>query len=233
MAGSDSCRRRGLGGLGLLRLAVGFLDLRRRLATALARFPGRFRVVCRGHQGISVISNLEPKRQGLRHVCAEIAFPACSSRGTEVLIFGTPAERLEPCKCNKRTESSSDHGAKENRMRAFIGLVLGITASAAAADEIDDAHRQAVAGRDSYWNCLAQEYSRDRHNGVSGQEFGALLAGACPSERQNFRVTLVNYLAMQFPSEEAGAHVTTANNAIALAQKDIVAAFVKPTAASK
>ncbi|MEA2745497.1 MAG: hypothetical protein QOG25_3868 [Acetobacteraceae bacterium] len=118
-------------------------------------------------------------------------------------------------------------------MRAFIGLVLGITASAAAADEIDDAHRQAVAGRDSYWNCLAQEYSRDRHNGVSGQEFGALLAGACPSERQNFRVTLVNYLAMQFPSEEAGAHVTTANNAIALAQKDIVAAFVKPTAASK
>ena len=118
-------------------------------------------------------------------------------------------------------------------MRAFIGLVLGITASAAAADEIGDARRQAVAGRDSYWNCLAQEYSRDRQNGVSGPEFGALAAGACRSERQNFRVTLVNYLAMQFPSEDAGAHVTTANNAIALAQKDIVTAFAKRVAAPK
>jgi hypothetical protein len=118
-------------------------------------------------------------------------------------------------------------------MRAFIGLVLGITASAATADEIGDARRQAVAGRDSYWHCLAQEYSRDRQNGVSGPEFGALLAGACRSERQNFRVTLVNYLAMQFPSEDAGAHVTTANNAIALAQKDIVTAFARPVAAPK
>ena len=118
-------------------------------------------------------------------------------------------------------------------MRAIIALVLGISATAAAADEIGDAHRQAVAGRNSYWNCLAQEYSRDRRNRVSGQEFGALLAGACRSERQNFRVTLVNFLAMQFPSEDAGTHVTTANNAIALAQKDLVAAFVKPAAAPK
>jgi hypothetical protein len=143
------------------------------------------------------------------------------------------AERLELWKSNKHTESSSQHGAKGTWMRAFIGLVLGITASAAAADEIGDARRQAVAGRDSYWNCLAQEYSRDRQNGISGQEFSALLAGACRSERQNFRVTLVNYLAMQFPSEDAGARVTTANNAIALAQKDIVTAFAKPVAASK
>ena len=118
-------------------------------------------------------------------------------------------------------------------MRAFIGLVLGITASAAAADEIGDAHRQAVAGRDTYWNCLAREYGRDRNKGMSGPDFTSLIASACPSERQNFRVTLVNYLAMQFPSEDAGAHVTTANHAIALAQKDIVTAFAKPAAARK
>jgi hypothetical protein len=41
----------GLGSFGLHRLAVGFLGLRRCLAIALARFCGRFRVVCRGHQG--------------------------------------------------------------------------------------------------------------------------------------------------------------------------------------
>jgi len=32
---------------------------------------------------------------------------------------------------------------------------------------------------------------------------------------------------MQFPGSEAGAHVTTANKAIELAQKDIVTAFVR------
>ena len=118
-------------------------------------------------------------------------------------------------------------------MRAIIGLVLGITASAAAADEIGDAQRQAVAGRDSYWHCLAQEYSKDRQNGVSEQEFSALLAGACRSERQNYRVTLVNFLAMQFPGDDASAHVATANNAIALAQSDLVTAFAKPAAPPK
>lgn len=111
--------------------------------------------------------------------------------------------------------------------------VAVMTASVAAAGEIDDAHRQAVAGRDSYWNCLAREYQRERHDAASGQQFTALIASACPSERQNFRVTLVNYLSMQFPADDAGAHMTTANKAIALAQKDIVTAFVNHAAAPK
>ena len=90
-----------------------------------------------------------------------------------------------------------------------------------------------VAGRDSYWNCLAREYQRERHDAASGQQFTVLIASACPSERQNFRVTLVNYLSMQFPAGDAGAHMTTANKAIALAQKDIVTAFVNHAAAPK
>jgi hypothetical protein len=122
---------------------------------------------------------------------------------------------------------------KGERMRALIVAVMAMTASVALADDIDDAHRQAVAGRDSYWNCLAQEYSRENNRGMSGQDFTSLIASVCPSERQNFRVTLVNYLSMQFPSDDTGAHMTTANNAIALAQKDIVTAFIKQTAASK
>jgi len=118
-------------------------------------------------------------------------------------------------------------------MRALVVAVAVMAVSSAAADEISDARRLVVAGRDSYWNCLAREYVRDRHNGVSGQEFTTLLAGACPSERQNFRVTLVNYLSLQSPSDDAGAHMATANNAIASAQKEIVAAFVNHAAAPK
>jgi hypothetical protein len=97
----------------------------------------------------------------------------------------------------------------------------------ALAGEIEEAHRDAVTGRNSYWNCLAQEYNRDSNRGLSGPDFTSLIASVCPSERQNFRVTLVDYLSMQFPDVDAGAHMTTANSAIAAAQKDIVTAFIK------
>jgi hypothetical protein len=41
-------------------------------------------------------------------------------------------------------------------MRTAIAAVLAMTTSVALADDIGDAHRQALAGRDAYWNCLAQ-----------------------------------------------------------------------------
>lgn len=110
-------------------------------------------------------------------------------------------------------------------MRAVIVAVVAMTASAALADDLDEAHRRAVSGRDFYWNCLADEYQRDRNKGMSEPDFASRIAGVCPSERQNFRATLVDYLSMQFPDVGAGAHMATANDAIALAQKGIVTAF--------
>ena len=118
-------------------------------------------------------------------------------------------------------------------MRALIVAVVATMASAAFADDLEDAHRQAVAGRDSYWNCLAQEYNRDSNKTMSGQDFTVHIASVCPSERQNFRVMLVDFLSQQFPDADAGAHMTTANSAIASAQKDIVTAFIKHKAAPK
>jgi hypothetical protein len=118
-------------------------------------------------------------------------------------------------------------------MRAFMVAVVVMAGSAAMAGEIEDAHRLAVAGRDSYWNCLAREYQRDSNSKMSGPDFTSLVASACPSERQNFRVMLVDYLSLQFPSDDAGAHLTTANSAIALAQKDVVTAFLRHMAAPK
>jgi hypothetical protein len=119
------------------------------------------------------------------------------------------------------------------RMVMLALVVLTGFVSAAMADDTEDAHRQAISGRDSYWNCLAQEYSRESNKSMSDQDFTRHIASVCPSERQNFRVTLVDYLAMQFPAADAGDHMTIANNAIALAQKDIVTAFIKHRAAPK
>jgi hypothetical protein len=44
------------------------------------------------------------------------------------------------------------------------------------ADELEDTHRLAVAARDSYWKCLAREYSRDSNKGMSGEDFASRLA---------------------------------------------------------
>jgi hypothetical protein len=118
-------------------------------------------------------------------------------------------------------------------MRTMVAAALLLMASQAMADEIGDAHRQALAGRDSYWSCLAREYAQDSGKNLSDQDFTQRIASVCASERQNFRVTLVGYLSLQLPDAEAGAHLTTANNAIGLAQKDIVTAFVKHKQASK
>jgi hypothetical protein len=121
---------------------------------------------------------------------------------------------------------------RERRTRAIIlALTVAMTTSAATANETGDSHRLAVSGRDDYWNCLARKFPRESNKSLSEQEFGALIASACPSERQNFRVALVDFLGLQFPNSETGAHMTTANNAIALAQKDIVTAFARRKAA--
>jgi hypothetical protein len=122
---------------------------------------------------------------------------------------------------------------EEDKMRALIAAALVMTTSAAIADEMADAHRLAISGRDDYWNCLAQEYQRDSNKNLSGEDFTVHIASVCPSERQSFRVALVDYLAMQFPDEDAGAHMTTANKAIASAQQDVITAFIRHKAAPK
>ena len=112
-------------------------------------------------------------------------------------------------------------------MRMLIAAALVMMTSAAIADDTDDAHKLAIQGRDDYWHCLAREYSRDSNQGLTEQDFSRSVAGACPSERQNYRVTLLDYLSMQYPNINSGAHLATANRAVESAQKDIVTAYVK------
>ena len=123
-------------------------------------------------------------------------------------------------------------------MRMLVAAALLVTSSAAIsstamADEVDDAHKLAITGRDAYWNCLAREYPRDSNKAMSDQEFSSLIASVCPSERQNFRVSLIDFLSLQFPKQDADANLTTANRAIELAQKDIVTAFTRRKAEAK
>src|SRR6185437_13937158 len=120
--------------------------------------------------------------------------------------------------------AARDQGNRYMRMLIVAGLML--SASTAMADEIGDAHRMALQGRDIYWSCLAQEYSQNSDKAMSGEDFTVRIASVCPSERQYFRAALVDYLTVQFPNVDAASHMTTANNAIALAQKDVITAFL-------
>ena len=112
---------------------------------------------------------------------------------------------------------------------AALVMVTSAAMTSAAADDDDakGAQKLAMQGRDDYWHCLAREYSRDSNQGLSEQDFGRSVAGACPSERQYYRVALLDYLTTQYPTIDSGAHLATANKAVESAQKDIVTAFVK------
>ncbi|UWU90315.1 hypothetical protein [Bradyrhizobium sp. CB1015] len=112
---------------------------------------------------------------------------------------------------------------------ALVVMTSAAMTSSAEADDDDakGAQKLAQQGRDDYWHCLAREYSRNSNQGLSEQDFGRSVAGACPSERQYYRVTLLDYLTTQYPDIDAGAHLATANRAVQAAQKDIVMAFVK------
>lgn len=112
---------------------------------------------------------------------------------------------------------------------ALVMVTSAALTCSALADDDDakGAQKLAQQGRDDYWHCLAREYSRDSNQGLSEQDFGRSVAGACPSERQYYRVALLDYLTTQYPNIDAGAHLATANRAVEAAQKGIVMAFVK------
>jgi hypothetical protein len=117
----------------------------------------------------------------------------------------------------------------------IVGAALVMMSSAAFADDDDakGAQKLAIQGRDDYWHCLAREYSRDSNQGLSEQDFTRSVAGACPSERQYYRVALLDFLTTQYPDIDSGAHLATANRAVESAQKDIVTAFVKRRAPTR
>jgi hypothetical protein len=114
-------------------------------------------------------------------------------------------------------------------MMTSAAMVSSAMVSAAMAedDEAKGAQKLAMQGRDDYWHCLAREYSRDGNQGLSEQDFSRSVAGACPSERQYYRVALLDYLTTQYPNIDSAAHLATANKAVLSAQKDIVTAYLK------
>ena len=118
------------------------------------------------------------------------------------------------------------------RTRTILAAVLAMAGSAAMADELD---RRAPAG-----GVGARFLLELPCPGISArkqQEFVGAGFHLADRQRVSFRtaefwVALVDYLSQQFPND-AGDHMSTANNAIAAAQKDVITAFVRHKSAAK
>ena len=120
--------------------------------------------------------------------------------------------------------------ASTRRRSAYPPLIFAIASLALSAftpaDE-EKAHQLAHHFKELYWQCLAAETQRMLPRNMSAEDFSLLIKAACPTEAQNFRVALVDYLALKFPDIAASIHLSQADYAISAAQADVVKAFIE------
>jgi hypothetical protein len=95
-------------------------------------------------------------------------------------------------------------------------------------DDIEKARQAAHFYKEKYWECLAAEIVRNVPTNISAQDFSLLVKSACPQEKNNFRVPLVDYIAMK--DGASGSDIpgvfSAADIAITAAQDDAVKGFI-------
>ena len=113
------------------------------------------------------------------------------------------------------------------RIIFVVGMLTAGALPALAQADQEKARQWAHSFKEQYWQCLANETERMLPRKISAQDFSLFIKGACPTEAQKFRVALVDYLAMKFPDIAANTHLSAADNAISLAQADVVKTFIE------
>ncbi len=91
--------------------------------------------------------------------------------------------------------------------------------------ELEKAKNTKEFFKDGYWKCLATEILRVVPTNMSAQEFFVFTKRACPKERNDFFITLSNYIEMLHPDADRSTVISAANIAILEAQKDAVQAL--------
>jgi hypothetical protein len=103
---------------------------------------------------------------------------------------------------------------------AAMLLLTGFTQA-----ELEKAKNTKEFFKDGYWKCLATEILRVVPTNMSAQEFFVLTKRACAKERNDFFITLSNYIEMLHPDADKSSVTAAANIAILEAQKDAVTAL--------
>jgi len=80
--------------------------------------------------------------------------------------------------------------------------------------------------KDAYWNCLAQEAVKALPRKMAGSDFVIFIKGRCLDEVKQFRIALVDYLAIKHPDVQMPTHLMAADQTIQAALADISSTYV-------
>ena len=106
-------------------------------------------------------------------------------------------------------------------LAAAMLLLSGFTQA-----ELEKAKNTKELFKDGYWKCLANEILRVFPTNMSAQEFSVFVKGVCPKERNDFFISLSNYIVMLHPDTDRDTVISAANTAALEAQQDAVTALV-------
>ena len=112
------------------------------------------------------------------------------------------------------------------RIQTLFVVVALVLLPAFTEADIEKARQAAQSYKQKYWECLAAEIVRMVPTTVSAQDFSLLLQGACPTEKQNFRVPFVDYFAMKFPDVGVQAQLSQFEIVAKAAQDDALRGFI-------
>ena len=110
-------------------------------------------------------------------------------------------------------------------MRFVISAAAMLLLSGFTQAELEKAKNTKEFFKDGYWKCLATEILRVVPTNMSAQEFFVFTKQACPKERNDFFITLSNYIKMLHPDCDQSTVAAAVNIAILEAQKDAVTAL--------
>jgi hypothetical protein len=81
--------------------------------------------------------------------------------------------------------------------------------------------------KQKYWGCLTKEASEMLKSNVSVADFKEYLPGTCQTEKQDFRVPFIDYLAMVYPEIAAKEHFAQFDYVAQAAIDVAVSSYVK------
>jgi hypothetical protein len=110
-------------------------------------------------------------------------------------------------------------------LRSVIPAAAMLLLSGFTQAELEKAKNTKEFFKDGYWKCLATEILRVVPTDMSAQEFFVFTKRACPKERNDFFITLSNYIEMLHPDSDKSTIISAANVAVLEAQKDAVQAL--------
>jgi hypothetical protein len=87
-------------------------------------------------------------------------------------------------------------------LRFLITTAAVLLLSGFIQTELEKAKNTKQFYKDGYWKCLATEILRMAPTNMPAQEFSVFTKRACPKERNDFFITLSNYIEMLHPDAD-------------------------------